>query len=55
MKLLYGTANTAKIKHMKDMLQGLDIEIIGLNDVNVNVSSIDESVEYMLGGLMERF
>lgn len=43
MKLLYGTVNTAKIKHMKDMLKGLEIEIIGLNDVNVNVSNIDES------------
>ncbi|MEG0772851.1 non-canonical purine NTP pyrophosphatase [Clostridium sp.] len=43
MKLLYGTANTAKIQHMREMLQGSGIEIIGLNDINLKVESIDES------------
>jgi XTP/dITP diphosphohydrolase len=43
MKLLYGTSNEAKLKGMKEMLQGLDIEIIGLNDINLKAESIDES------------
>lgn len=43
MKLLYGTSNEAKLKGMKEVLQGLDIEIIGLNDINLKVESIDES------------
>ncbi|GLC30391.1 non-canonical purine NTP pyrophosphatase [Clostridium omnivorum] len=43
MKLLYGTANPAKLKHMREMLQGLDIEIIGLKDVDIKVDSIDEN------------
>lgn len=43
MKLLYGTANPAKLKHMREMLQGLDIEIIGLKDIDLEVDSIDEN------------
>lgn len=43
MKLLYGTANPAKLKHMRQMLHGLDIEIIGLMDVDLKVDSIYES------------
>lgn len=33
-RLLYGTSNPGKLKHMKEMLEGLDIEIIGLNDID---------------------
>ncbi len=33
-KLLYGTSNPAKLQHMKEMLEGLDIEIISLNDID---------------------
>jgi XTP/dITP diphosphohydrolase len=43
LKLLYGTANLAKIQHMRDMLRGLDIEIIGLNDIELETQPIDES------------
>lgn len=43
MKLLYGTANPAKLKHMREMLEGLDIEIVGLKDINIHIDSIDES------------
>lgn len=32
-RLLYGTSNSAKIQHMKEMLDKLNIEIIGLNDI----------------------
>jgi len=42
-RLLYGTSNPAKLQHMKEMLDGLDIEIISLKDiVNIDISSIDE-------------
>lgn len=43
MKLLYGTANPAKLQHMREMLRGLDVVIIGLNDLNLNIDQIDES------------
>jgi 8-oxo-dGTP diphosphatase len=42
MKVLYGTSNQAKLQHMKEMLEGLNIEIIGLNEIKINVESIDE-------------
>ena len=31
--LLYGTSNSAKLQHMKEMLNGLNIKIHGLNDI----------------------
>ncbi|MCK4258003.1 MAG: non-canonical purine NTP pyrophosphatase [Halanaerobiales bacterium] len=43
MKLLYGTANPGKLQHMREMLEGLDIEIIGLNDFDLHIDQIDES------------
>ncbi|ARC86699.1 ham1 family protein [Clostridium argentinense CDC 2741] len=43
MKLLYGTSNPAKLAHMKKVLEGLDIEIIGLKDINLKFDEIDES------------
>ena len=43
MKLLYGTSNPAKLKHMKEMLQGLDVEIVGLNEIKIEAEEIDES------------
>jgi len=43
MRLLYGTENTAKIRHMKNMLEGLIIEIIGPGDINIKVCNLDES------------
>ncbi len=43
MKIIYGTTNPAKLKSMRRMLDGLDIEIIGLNDIHIEVSEIDES------------
>lgn len=47
MKLLYGTSNLAKLEHMRHMLQGLNIEIIGLNDVDINIE-VDESGNHPL-------
>lgn len=43
MKLLYGTANQAKLNHMRKMLDGIDLEIIGLNEVDLKLDTIDES------------
>lgn len=40
MKLLYGTANPAKLQHMRDMLAGLEIDIVGLNDLGVHIDNI---------------
>lgn len=37
MKVLYGTKNSAKLNHMRRMLDGLDIEVIGLRDIELNV------------------
>jgi 8-oxo-dGTP diphosphatase len=42
MKLLYGTTNKGKLQHMRDMLDGLDIDIIGLNEIKIDIRSIDE-------------
>lgn len=33
MKILYGTSNEAKIEHMRFMLKGLPLEIVGLKDI----------------------
>lgn len=42
MKLLYGTTNQAKLDHMKEMLIGLNIEMIGLNEIGVHID-VDEA------------
>ncbi len=42
-KIMYGTRNLAKIQHMKEMLKGINIEIIGLNEVELEIGKIDES------------
>lgn len=47
MKLLYGTSNPSKLNHMKEMLHGLNIEIIGLKDIGVSIN-VDESGDFPL-------
>lgn len=42
MKLLYGTGNTAKSAAMKRRLEPLDVEIIGLCDLNMNIPHVVE-------------
>lgn len=42
MRLLYGTANPAKLEHMREMLDGLNIDIIGLKDVTACDIEIEE-------------
>lgn len=43
MKLLYGTANPAKLQSMKEMLRGLDMEIIGLREMPIAFDEVEES------------
>ena len=43
MKLLYGTTNEAKLKAMRHALQGSNISIIGLNELNKHVPKVEES------------
>lgn len=43
MRILYGTTNSAKIKHMKEMLDGMEIEIIGLDEVCKKVPKVIEN------------
>jgi len=43
MKIIYGTGNQAKIASMKRALVDLEIEIIGLNDMNIEIPDIIES------------
>lgn len=42
MKLLYGTTNQAKLEHMRQILDDLGIEIVGLKDIDLQVE-VDES------------
>jgi XTP/dITP diphosphohydrolase len=48
MKLLYGTGNPAKLKYMREMLEGLDLDILGLKDTGVLLDDIDESGNHPL-------
>ena len=45
MKLLYGTGNPAKLSAMKDRLQNLGIELVGLNDLKAQGMIIPEVSE----------
>ena len=43
MKILYGTTNKGKLQAMINGLQGLDIELVSLNDMVGELPSINES------------
>ena len=45
MKLLYGTGNLAKLSAMRNQLEQLDIELIGLNDLRAEGKIIPEVIE----------
>ena len=45
MKLLYGTGNLAKLSAMRNRLEQLDIELIGLNDLRVEGRNVPEVKE----------
>ena len=43
MKILYGTTNKAKLQAMKNALKDMDIQLIGLNDIENKLPVINES------------
>ena len=43
MKLLYGTTNPAKLQSMREILSGLELEIIGLKNVDLVFEPVDEN------------
>lgn len=43
MKILYGTTNKGKLQAMKSAVKSLDIELIGLNDLDCKIPRIDEN------------
>lgn len=45
MKLLYGTGNLAKLSAMRNRLEQLDIELIGLNDLRAEGKNIPKVIE----------
>ena len=45
MKLLYGTENLAKLSAMKNRLEQLDIELIGLNDLRAEGKIVPKVIE----------
>ena len=42
MKVLYGTGNPAKLSAMKRRLESLDMEIIGLKDLDMEIPNVPE-------------
>lgn len=42
MKLLYGTKNPAKLSGMRKWLEGLEIEITGLDELDCEIPSVPE-------------
>lgn len=38
MKLIYGTNNQSKVNHMNNMLENIDINVIGLKDINKDIN-----------------
>lgn len=43
MKILYGTTNKGKLQAMKTAVESLDIELVGLNDIDSELPSINEN------------
>lgn len=43
LKLMYATKNPGKLRHMKNMLQGLDIKVVGLDDTPLAHFHVDET------------
>ena len=42
MQILYGTTNKAKLQAMRNSIEGLDIDIIGLADIQCELPRINE-------------
>ncbi len=43
MKLIYGTKNPAKLESMRRILKELPIEVVGLNELSVQIGEVEES------------
>ncbi len=43
MKILYGTKNPAKVNLMKQYVDGLDLEIVSLNDIDAEIPAVEET------------
>ena len=43
MRLLYGTTNPAKLSSMKQVLDKLSIDMIGLRDLNTRIPEVEET------------
>lgn len=43
MKLIYGTRNPAKLESMRRILKELPIEVVGLNELSVEIGEVEES------------
>lgn len=43
MKILYGTTNKGKLQAMKTAVESMDIELVGLNDIDSALPSINEN------------
>ena len=43
MQLIYGTGNSAKVQHMRHLLSTLDVDIVGIKELDVSLPDIDES------------
>ena len=43
MRLLYGTPNPAKLSSMKQVLDKLSIDMIGLRDLNTRIPEVEET------------
>lgn len=43
MKLIYGTKNPAKLESMRRILKELPIEVVGLNELSVEIGEVEES------------
>ncbi len=41
-RIVYGTNNKSKIKYMRDMLNGMDLEIVGIGELGIELPHIDE-------------
>ena len=43
LKLLYGTGNSAKLDAMRHRLEGLNLEILGLRDIDKRIPEVEEN------------
>ncbi len=43
MKILYGTSNPAKLEGMRNLLRDIDVEIIGLRDLDGDIPDVEEN------------